>query len=152
MRPVLLYQSVIRFARHNTYVGGRAMNILTAKITPTQCRDTALALAFLAMLIWYFTREAAYAYATMGILLLSMLWPKAMTWPARLWFGLAHALGAVMSRLLLCVIYISIVLPVALLRRAIGKDSMRLRAWRGQGTAFVAREHTFVKDDMANPY
>ena len=128
------------------------MNISTAKITPTQCRDTALALAFLAMLIWYFTREAAYAYATMAVLLLAMVWPSSMTWPARLWFGLAHAMGAVMSRVLLTVIYIVIVLPVALLRRLLGKDSMRVRAWRGQGSAFVSRGHTFVKEDLANPY
>lgn len=128
------------------------MNTFTAKITPTQCRDTALALAFLAMLIWYFTREAAFAYTTMAVLLLAMLWPSSMIWPARLWYGLAHALGAVMSRILLSVIYLTIVLPVALLRRLIGKDSMRLRAWRGKGTAFVTRGHTFVKDDLANPY
>ena len=46
------------------------MSIFSAKITPIQCRDTALALIFLALLVWLFTSNAGFAYAGMGIALL----------------------------------------------------------------------------------
>lgn len=129
------------------------MKLFSSKISPLQCRDTALALSFLALIIWFFTRDAGWVYGCMGLLLLSMIWPASMTWPARLWFGLSHVVGAVMSRVLLSLIYIVILLPVALLRRIMGKDSLRLRTWKGgEASAFVTRDHTFTKDDLTHPY
>lgn len=129
------------------------MSILTQKITPIQCRDTALALTFLTLLVWLFTHNVYWIYGGMALLLLSMIWPSAMTWPARLWFGLSHLLGTFMSKVLLSIIYLVILLPVALVRRMVGKDSMRVRQWKaGQGSAFVQREHAFTKDDLSHPY
>ena len=129
------------------------MSIFSAKITPIQCRDTALALIFLALLVWLFTSNAGFAYAGMGIALGAMIWPQGMVWPARLWFGLSHALGVVMSRVLLSVIYLCLLLPVGLLRRCLGKDALGLRRWKAsQGSVFTARDHTFSRDDLTHPY
>lgn len=129
------------------------MSMLSAKITPLQCRDTALALTFLALLIWFFTKDPRFAYAGMGITLLAMIWPSSMIWPARLWFGFSHVLGSVMSRVLLSIIYVLLLLPMGLVRRCMGKDALRLRWWKdGKESAFVAREHAFSKDDLTHPY
>ncbi len=129
------------------------MSLLKQTITPLQCRDTALALAFLSLLIWLFVGVPQWIYASMGILLLAMVWPSAMTWPARFWFGLSHILGAVMSKVLLGCIYLCVLMPIALVRRMLGKDPMAVRQWKAsQGSAFVVREHTFVSDDVKHPY
>lgn len=118
-----------------------------------QCRDTTLALAFLLLLIWFFTRNAYWVYGAMGLLLLGMIRPVAMTPLARLWFGLSHVLGQVMSRVLLGIIYFVLLLPVALLRRMMGKDTLRLRQWKqGDGSLFIQRDHLFTKEDLRNPY
>ncbi len=127
------------------------------KITPIQCRDTALAFAFLSLLIWFFTDEINFIYATMFIVLWAMVWPTSWQWPARLWFGFSHVLGSVMSKVLLSIIYFAILMPVAMVRRILGKDSMRLRAWaerdsEAQKSAFVVREHKYTKKDLENPY
>lgn len=120
---------------------------------PLQCRDTTLALTFLLLLIWFFTRNLYWVYGAMALLVFGMIWPAAMTFPARLWFGLSHVLGQVMSRVLLGVIYTVLVLPVALARRLMGKDPLRLHQWKeGASSAFVTREHIFTKDDLRNPY
>lgn len=51
-------------------------------ITKVQQRDTCLALTFLLLLIWLFTKQTAFVYAAMGLLLLGMLIPAAMSpWP-----------------------------------------------------------------------
>lgn len=125
--------------------------MLKTPVTPIQCRDTALAIIFLLFLIWFFTGEKALVYALGAFALYAMLLPKSLAPLARLWFGLSHVLGQVMSRVLLSVIYLCIVLPVALVRKALGKDSLRLKGWkRGDGSAFVVREHLYAADDLKN--
>ncbi len=127
--------------------------MLKSKITPIQCRDTALAFAFLSLLIWFFVRETYLVYTCMGIVLLAMIWPSSMVWPARVWFGFSHIIGTFMSKVLLSIIYGLILMPVSLVRRIMGKDSMQRKAYKAaQGSAFVVREHTYNKDDLTHPY
>lgn len=132
------------------------MSILSTKITPIQCRDTTLALAFVTLIVWFFTRNVCWVYGCMALVLFGMIWPSGMTWPARLWFGFSHVLGSVMSRVLLSLIYFCILFPVAMVRRIMGKDVMGLRRFKaspdGKESAFVQRDHTFTKDDLTHPY
>ncbi len=127
--------------------------MLPEKISPIQCRDTALAFAFIALLVWFFTENISWIYGCMGLVLLAMIWPSAMTYPAKLWFGFSHVLGTFMSKVLLSIIYMLILMPVSLVRRLLAKDSMRIRSYKdSQESAFVVREHTFSKDDITYPY
>ncbi len=131
--------------------------MLKEKMSLIQCRDTALAFAFLGLLIWFFTEQVDFVYASMFILLWAMVWPSSWQWPARLWFGLSHVLGFFMSKVLLSLIYIVILMPVAIVRHMLGKDRMGLKTWIANGaeaqkSAFVVREHTYTKKDLENPY
>lgn len=120
-------------------------------ISPVQCRDTALAVIFLLLLIWFFTREVYLVYAAGAFTLYAMLLPKTLSPLARAWFGFSHILGQVMSKVLLSVIYLLIVMPIALVRKILGKDSMRLKGWKkGTESAFVVRDHLYVKEDLQN--
>ncbi|MDR1685399.1 MAG: SxtJ family membrane protein [Desulfovibrio sp.] len=120
-------------------------------IGPVQQRDTALALIFLLQLIWFFTGETFLLYVLMAFTLFAMLFPKLLTVPARLWFGLAYHMSLVSSRIIFGLIYIVPVLPVALVRRVLGKDSLRLKAYgKGQGSAFIVREHRYTAQDLEN--
>lgn len=122
-------------------------------ITTIQERDTCLALTFLLLLIWFFTRHEEMIYAAMAFLLVGMIWSAAMRPLAFLWFGLSNVLGKVMSCVLLSVVYLLIVLPVAALRRLMGKDALRLRQWRsGSDSCFIVREHIYTAEDLKHPY
>jgi len=122
-------------------------------ITPLQCRDTCLALTFLLLLIQVFTKTAYLAYTAMLLLLLGMVFPNAMKVPARIWFGLSHLLGQVMSRVLFGIIWLLLVLPMGLVRRMLGKDSLRLKLWKQSSVScFVERAHVFSAEDLKNPY
>lgn len=122
-------------------------------ISRLQERDTCLALTFLLLLVWFFTRRVELVYAAMIFLLVGMVWSSAMRPLAFLWFGLSHLLGKVMSTLLLSLVYVVILLPVAGLRRLMGKDSLRLRQWRsGGGSCFIPREHAYTAEDLKHPY
>ncbi len=119
------------------------------QVTPIECRDTALALAFLALLIWVASGRAFGIYAAMVILLAAMIYPGVMKYPAVVWLGLSHALGGVMSKVVLGLAFFVLVVPVAVIRRLMGKDSLKLKAWRnGADSAFVVRDHQFTKEDL----
>lgn len=122
-------------------------------ISKLQERDSCLALVFLILIFWLFWRVDWLVFAAMAALLLGMVWPSAMRPFAIFWFGLAHALGNVMSRVLLTVVWLALVVPVGLVRRMMGKDSMRLKEWRnGDGSVFVTRDHKYGSEDLQNPY
>lgn len=121
--------------------------------TPNECRDTGLALAFLALLVWLASHRPVWVYLAMAVILITMILPAAMSYPARLWFGLSHAMGTIMNKVILTLLFCLVVLPVALIRKALGKDAMGFRLWRdGKPSAFVVREHVFAKDDLENTY
>lgn len=121
--------------------------------SPLQERDTCLALTFLLLLFWIFFRWTPLIWGAMGMLLLGMTVPAALRPAAWLWFGLARALGAVTSRLVLTVVYVAVLLPVALIRRLLGKDDLKLALWkRGTGSCFLRREHVFCPEDFRHPY
>jgi len=118
-----------------------------------QSRDTCLALTFLLLLIWFVYPRQYLIYAAIGLLLVGMILPRALRIPARLWFGLSHILGTVVSKIVLTAIYIVFLFPIGIFRRMIGKDPMRLSSWRdGKETAFVSRDHTFAPRDLNTPY
>lgn len=126
---------------------------MKTKPTPLECRDTALALTFLLMLVWYFAQNVWFAYAAMALLLLAMVWPGSLSLPARLWFGLSHVLSLVMNKVILGLLYFLVLLPIALIRRVMGKDAMRLRQWKnGADSLFVVRDHVYGKDDLNDAF
>jgi hypothetical protein len=72
---------------------------------------------------------------------------------AKVWLGISHKLGTVVSKVLLTIIFYLVVLPVSLMRRVMGKDSMKLKLWKqGANSVFRVREHTFAKSDLEYPY
>lgn len=126
---------------------------MTVVITPLKDRDSGLALAFLLLLGWLISRLDIFIYLAMAILLIAMTWAKAMRPFAYIWFGLSQILGAVVSRILLAVIWLGMVVPMGLMRKLAGKDTLRLKQWaRGTDSVFTTRNHTYTLEDLKNPY
>jgi hypothetical protein len=65
-----------------------------------------------------------------ALVLLGALRPKWLVVPNRLWMGLAEALGFVMTRVILGVIFFLIVTPIGIVRRLTGGDPLGRRAER----------------------
>ena len=126
---------------------------MKTEITPLQERDACLALVLLILLIWLFVRNDYIIYAAMAALLLGMVWSRSMRPFAVFWFGLSTVLGGIMSRILLGLVWLCLVVPVGLARRAMGKDSMRLKEWRkNSDSVFVERNHKYTASDLEHPY
>jgi hypothetical protein len=82
-----------------------------------------------------------------------MTWPAILNAPARVWFGLSYLLGSIVSKVLLTIIFAVVVIPVGLIRRIWGSDSMRFKCWKkGRDSVFLKREHLITAKDLENPY
>ena len=122
-------------------------------ITRDQSRDTGMAMVLLLLLALLKWGRNELLIAALIVHVVNMIVPQVFRPVAIAWFGLAHLLGAVASRVLMVVVFALVVTPIGLLRRALGKDSLRLRAFRsGNGSVMVERNHTFTAGDLEKPY
>lgn len=70
-----------------------------------------------------------------------------------LWLNLSDLLGKFMSKILLTVIFFVFVCPVALIRKAMGKDSLKLKEFKKDNKSVLTdRNHTFTRSDLIVPY
>lgn len=122
-------------------------------ISPLQERDACLALVLLVLIVWFFWRHNIMVYIAMAALAAGMVWPACMKPFAVCWFGLSTGMGAIMSRVLLGFVWLSMVVPVGFIRKLMGKDSMRLKNWhQNNDSVFIERNHKYTDKDLNNPY
>ena len=123
------------------------------KITTDQCKDTGLAIILILMITIWITKNINFVLPVIFVLLLTMTAPRTLKHIAYLWFRLSHLLGAVVSKVLLTIIFILVATPVGLTRKVIGKDSMGLKNWKAsKESAFEERNHTFTSKDLEKPF
>ena len=122
-------------------------------ITRDQSRDTGMAMVLLLLLGLIKWGRSELLIAAFIVHIVNMIVPQVFRPVAVLWFGLAHLLGAVASRVLMFIVFALVVTPIGLIRRVLGKDSLRLRAFRaGNESVMVVRNHTFTASDLEKPY
>ena len=128
------------------------MNEPSSPLTIAQCRDAALALVLLLLIVASFAGWFGLVLPAIIVLVAAMLVPGLFRPYAFRWWGLSRGLSAVASRVLLTVIYMLVVMPVGLIRRVFGADPMRLRSWGRSGSVLVERDAPFAPEDHETPY
>ena len=123
------------------------------KLTTKQCIDAGLAAVLILSLIGYFTDNVVYFHIIIPVVILIMIVPRFFYPFGVLWFGLAHLLGNVVSRIILSAIYVVFVIPVGLIRQAIGRDALQLRRFgKDKASVFQNRKHNYISKDLETPY
>lgn len=129
------------------------MQSVSKKITVEQCKDSGLALVLICLICHLVWGQPYLLYLAIAFLVITMTYPLMFQPFARIWFGLSTALGIVVSKVILTLTFYVVVLPVGLIRRILGKDSMRLRSWKkGRESVFRERQHRFEAKDLEHPY
>ncbi len=122
-------------------------------IDKSKARDTGLAATLVFLLISLIMDQVLYTKIATIILVVTMVMPVVFKPLAYIWFGFAHVLGTIASKVLLTVVYLILVLPVGLFRQIAGKDSLRLKQWKkAEASVFTVRNHTFSSTDIDKPY
>jgi hypothetical protein len=123
------------------------------KITKDQSRDTGMAVVLLLLLIFASKKKEGYLLAAIILQVVNMAVPQVFKPAAVVWLGFSELLGAVMSRILLSIVFFAVVTPIAVFRRLVGKDSLKLRAFKAsKDSVMVERNHTFIGRDLERPY
>ena len=122
-------------------------------ITVDKCKDSGLALVLISLICYQVWKLESLILLAIIFLVVAMTYPLIFQPFARFWFALSIALGTVVSKIILSVLFFVIVLPIGLVRRAMGKDAMRMKCWKkGTESVFRVREHRFSAKDMDHPY
>jgi hypothetical protein len=127
--------------------------VKTGAITRDQSRDTGMAMVLLLLIgyLWYGRRELVVGALILHVV--NMIAPQVFRQVAVVWLGLSHLLGAVVSRVLLSIVFGLIVTPIGVVRRLLGKDSLKLRVFgASDSSVMVERNHTFTAGDLEKPY
>lgn len=129
------------------------MKLIKMKISDEQCKDSGLALVLIALILSMVFSPHYLLPIGIGLLVVTMSVPTLFRPFARIWFGFSHALGTLVSKILLTLLFYGLVTPVGCIRRVLGKDSMQLKKWkRGKVSVFHDRDHLFTRQDLDNPY
>ncbi len=128
-------------------------SVFNVRIDKGKARDTGLAMVLILLLLELYITNRLFLKIAVPVLVVNMIVPQVFKPLAYLWFGLAHLLGTVFSKVLLFIVYGLMVLPVGLVRRWMGKDPMRLKKWKdGTESVFRTRDHLYSASDIDKPY
>lgn len=129
------------------------IDIKALKVSDIQIRETGILFGVISVFLGMYTTDKFWFFIAIGLLLVTLLIPILFKPLAFLWFGFSKALGWVTSRIVLLVIFWGLVTPMGLIRKAMGKDSMRLHQFKiGGKTAFTERIHEFTASDLKYPF
>lgn len=132
---------------------GHGKGFLARNLSRKECGDTGMAMVLVCLLAGWFSGQRDWILAAIVLLVANMVWPTLYMPVAKVWLTLSNLLGAVMSRVILTVIFYIVVTPLALVRRLLGGDPMRIRAWKkGRESVFETRDHTFTPKEIERPF
>jgi hypothetical protein len=104
-----------------------------------QAKDTGLAFVLICLVVYLFSDQRAWVIVGIFCLLLCMICPRAYQPAARVWFGLSHFLGGIVSTIILTIIFYVVITPIGLLRQRSGADAMNLKKRGSKDSAFTLR-------------
>jgi saxitoxin biosynthesis operon SxtJ-like protein len=123
------------------------------RMTKDQSKDTGMAMVLLLLILFIRFKRDELLLGALVLQVITMTAPRIFAPVAVVWLGVSHVLGTVMSTVILTAVFVLIVTPIGILRRAMGKDSLRLRAFkRGSESAMQRRNHVCSGADLERPY
>lgn len=125
------------------------------KYHPTQAyiKDTGLVVVLVLLLMAYWTGNSFLLPLAIGILLVVMTVPTLLKPLAFIWYYFSITFGKMTNRIILTVIFVGILVPVGVVRRCLGFDPMKRKAWKnGVTSVLTERNHLYSADDFNRPF
>lgn len=127
--------------------------LLRTSFSKKEHTDSGLALLLLTLIIGHWLHQpltVPVAIAEVIILLIAPVFIYPFTF---LWLNISDLLGKITSKVILSIVFFVIVWPVALIRKVMGKDTLRLKKFKKDtNSVFTGRNHTYNRTDLTTPY
>jgi hypothetical protein len=125
----------------------------SVKITKTQCMEFGQVATLAVLIFALHYKNDHWVTAAFALLLATVVSPIIFYPFAVVWFGLAELLSIVSPAIILTVIFFLIVTPVGLIRRLLGKDSMRLKQFKkNRKSVMIDRNHLYTESDLLHTF
>lgn len=122
-------------------------------ISKKQALDSGLALVLISLIVFFITKNIYAIYFATGFTVVCMTVPIVFKPFAKLWFGMSHFIGTFLSKIILSIVFYTIIFPVGFFRQMLGKDSLMLKKFKkGNDSVFVERDHIYKSEDILKPY
>ena len=127
--------------------------IFPKEVSRKQASDSGMALVLIFLLLGLFTKNIIFYEIAIPVLVLNMISPMFYYYFAIFWFGITGLLGMFVSTVLLTLIYVIMVVPVSLLRKLAGKDTLGLREFKKKTDSVMkVRNYMFSPSDFEKPF
>ena len=135
-----------------SYKKGRLV-LFPKAITKEQLMGTGMAMVLILLFVGVSMNNFLYIKIAIPVMLLNMILPDVFYPIAVIWLGFSNILGLFMPKVILTILFITLVVPIGFIRKILGYDSMRLKEWKmNTQSVFKDRDHTFSSSDLENPY
>jgi type VI protein secretion system component VasK len=129
------------------------MRHFSAAVTRQQCIAFGQVAVLAAIVAALYTHNFQLIYLALAALLITILVPRIFLPLAGIWFGLSKILGEINIRLLLTLVFVTVVLPVGLWRKLRGRDSLQLHRFKkDHDSVMVVRDHLYAKEDLLHTF
>jgi hypothetical protein len=116
----------------------------------SKTKETLLVL-ILALVIGYrFSRQPLLLWIAGLLVVIGLFAPSLANGIHRGWMKLSEILGAIMSRVLLTVIFFLFIMPLGFISRMLGKNDLILTP--SEPSFFKVRDHVYTKEDLEHPW
>ena len=119
--------------------------------TDKQVRESVLVIAIGFAVLYFLVHKPWMAVVALIVAGAGLFVPLLAKWITIAWLKLAHVLGWINGRILLAVIFFLVLTPLALLRRAMKRDPMRV-VDRSATSHWTSRDHTYAPTDIEKPW
>jgi hypothetical protein len=125
----------------------------STKITKKQCMEFGQVATLVALIFALHYKSDHWVIAAFVLILFTIVLPIIFYPFAIVWFGLSELLSIVSPAIILTIIFFLIVTPVGLVRRLLGKDSMRLKQFKkSKRSVMVDRNHLYTESDLLHTF
>ena len=127
-------------------------SIFVKSVSKQQCSDSGMAAVLILLLIGFFTNNIIWYKIAIPVLVVNMTAPIIFKPFAFLWYSLSNLLGAVMSKILLTLVFIIVVVPISIVRKLMGRDALQIKNWKKEHiSAMKVRNKKFEPIDLGSP-
>jgi hypothetical protein len=125
----------------------------SVKITKKQCVEFGQVATLVVLIFALHYKNDHWVAAAFVLILFTIILPVIFYPFALVWFGLSELLSIVSPAIILTIIFFLIVTPMGLIRRLLGKDSMRLKQFKkDRQSVMIDRNHLYTESDFLHTF
>lgn len=122
-------------------------------LTREKIKDTGILVGIALIILGNWSNNTQLFYYTIPILFITILVPNLFFPVAFILFGLSSIIGKIFQQIILSVLFFLMITPIGVLRKAMKKDVLKLRAFKkSNNSTFVNREYKYSSKDFDKPF